>query len=108
MQDQMDQLTQNILRWRKLELFSWSLLLASLLARLREETSQLWLHLASWWTWCWRPAAPVRSWSWLLSGSWRPPSWFGLTSCSDLASYTELFTHWDTSDKDWGSSAKYL
>jgi midasin (ATPase involved in ribosome maturation) len=45
LQDQMDQLTQLILRWRKLELSSWSLLLASVLARLREETGQFWLHL---------------------------------------------------------------
>jgi midasin len=45
LQDQKDQLTQLILRWRKLRLSSWSLLLASVLARLRSETGQFWLHL---------------------------------------------------------------
>ena len=48
LQDQMDQLTQLILRRRKLELSSWSLMLASVLARLREETGQFWLHLVGW------------------------------------------------------------
>ena len=39
-----------------------------------------------------------------LSFSYR----FGLTSCSDLNSYTELFTHSDTTISDWGSIEKYF
>ena len=33
---------------------------------------------------------------------------FRVTSCPDLYSYTELFTHSDTTNSDWGSSEKYF
>ena len=33
---------------------------------------------------------------------------FGLTSCSDLTSYSELFTYSDTTNSDWRSSEKYF
>lgn len=41
----MDQVTQVILKWRQLELGSWSRLLDSCLAKLRGEATQFWLHV---------------------------------------------------------------